>query len=271
MKFWIIASSLADLHVTYLTQQYDHEYHIFLDNRFGQWLWLSQEDALDRLHKVLSTKQATSCDALLLPPLYELYALQAPDFVHTTKIIPLYTTYLQECVLPSSIVGKMGLLAPFAQQALFQRYWNNVVDSYTLLPKQQTNRYFQKQFPLYAVATDHRDMLYGLSRSRFVNKLIKLDLKKLKDYGIDTLLPTSYAHFKHEKVFAQVFHNKVKIHKWSHLEHIAKKLVWANMSAYSVHIYFTGDGALLDANKDILWCLCRGKQHTIAKDVLSMN
>jgi len=269
MKFWIVASSLADLHLTRITQYYDHEYCIFLDNRFGPWWFLSREDSVDRLHKVLSSEEAKSCDVLLLPPVYELHALQISDFTHAAKIIPLYTTYLQECVLPASMVGKIGLLAPLRHQPIFQRHREHMVKSHTLLPKQQNNRHFQKQFPLYVVWADHRDILYKLPRSRFVNKLIKLDLKKLKDYGIDTLVPTSYSHFHHEKVFAQAFHNKVKVHKRSSIEYIAKQLLSANESAYSVDIYMTGDSVVLDTDTELLWCLWKGKQHQVLRHKLS--
>lgn len=216
---------------------------------------MSREDSLDRLNKILSSGQVASCDALLLPPLYELHALQASHIPRATKVVPLYTTYLQECVLSSSVVGKIGLLASLRHQAPFQQYWDKIVVSYDFLPKQQTNKHFQKQFPLYMTTIDHWDILYSLTRSWFVNKLVKLDLKKLKDYGIDTLLPTSYSHFHHEKVFAQAFHSKVKLHKRSSVERIAKQLLSANESAYSVDIYMTGDSIALDSNKELLWCL----------------
>ena len=42
------------------------------------------------------------------------------------KIVSLYTTLIQNHVLPYSIVGKIGLIGPRLHQDLFQNYWNEL-------------------------------------------------------------------------------------------------------------------------------------------------
>lgn len=216
MKCAIIWSQHSDtiLHSLLKIQWYECE--IFLDTRYGSWGQLSWEDSIERVSLFLDRHDWSSFDTLVLPPLYELWLTRWIDTDRrwiSFKVLPLYYRYIYNHVLPYSKVGKIGCIGYTHHIERFSLYRGDLISSYQLLSRQASNKYFQRHFPLYTLSTDHRSILYDLPRQRFTNKLIKHDLKKLKDYAIDTLIPLEWWYFKYHKVFLQTFHSTVKFHK----------------------------------------------------------
>ena len=240
----------------------DHEFHIFLDNRFGARGQLQPEDAEKRLKGCLALAQ--DCDLIIVPPVYEILILQSNDSEYkkvNQKIVSLYTTLIQNHVLPYSIVGKIGLIGYRHHQDLFQNYWNELKQWHSLTSNQSTNKHFQKQIPLYPLPTDHWSILYTLPRTWFVNKLIKEDLRKFKDYNIDTILPLDRGYLKHSKVIKQKFHNKIRRYDEKIVFWILNELLEATKSQssdYLVNLYYTGS-IPLEGNKTFKRALERGK------------
>jgi len=231
MKIWVIWSSSWDTYLLPFIQSLGHECVVFLDQQYGPWWQMSIKDSLKRLIALVEDNQSSldECKRVVLPPVYELlcrdleYALSAFDLgdipwidslkVLTHKVAPVYYAYITTSVLPYSKVGKIGCVGYRNHNELLQSLRGRIVTWYELSPTQLSKKYFQVRFPLYTVSTDHRSILYDLPRSWFVNKLIKHDLKKLKDYAIDTLLPLERGYFKHQRVFTQTFHSRVRVHK----------------------------------------------------------
>ncbi len=271
MKIWIICSSLADLHLFEVISDYNHEYLVFLDNRFGPWWQLSREDSLNRVSNILNNDIARSCDKMVVPPAYELYYLHNPAAVvfakpaykMPSKILPVFTNYLLEHVLPYSIVGKIGLIGYRNHQVSLGKHRNQLISHHVLTSNQNKNKHFQKQLPLYTIATDHWHILYNLPRSWFVNKLIKTDLKKFKDYAVDTLLPLEYGHFKYQKVFLQAFHKTVRFHSQVKLAQSIELLIKDNQTQYAVSVHCSGDTTLLESNKRLMRMLGKGKSTAV--------
>lgn len=216
MKCAIIWSHHSDISIHSLLQGQWYECEIFLDTRYGSRGQLSWEDSIERLSLLLDQHDWSSFDLLVLPPLYELRATRWINIDRrwiSSKILPLFYRYIYHHVLPCSKVGKIWCIGCHHHNEVFSLYRDDFVSSYQHLPHQISNRHFQTHFPLYTLSTDHRSILYDLPRHRFVNKLIKHDLKKLKDYAIDTLIPLERWYLKHHKVLLQTFHSKVKIHQ----------------------------------------------------------
>ena len=240
----------------------DHEYHVFLDNRLGERGQLSVEDSEKRLKACLAL--AKDCDLIIVPPVYEILILQSDDSEYkkyNQKVASLFSSLIQNHILPYSIVGKIGLIGPRHHQDLFQNHWNTLKSDYTPTDHQANNKHFQTQFPLYPIATDHWNILYTLDKSWFVNKLIKDDLAKFKDYNIDTVLALDRGYLKHGKVIKQKFHNKIRRYDEKIIFGILDTLLnssWATESKYSVEVNYTGDDYFMN-NKVFERTLARGK------------
>lgn len=213
MKIWIIWSQESDSYVIKLLDSPEYNFEFFLDNRFGPWGAMSREDSLERCNIILNQDRVLKCDYLILPPVYELsFLLSEWDNSLKKKIIPVFFEYCMKQLLPLSTVGKIGCIGFENHQKVFSLLWKSLVSLYELQDRQKKNSHFQEHFPLYPIKTNHWSVLYGLPRSWFINKLIKTDLKKLKDFSVDSLLVLERWYFRFYKVLKQSFHNKVRVH-----------------------------------------------------------
>ena len=261
MKIWVICSSASDLHLFNVLNAYGHEYVVFLDNRYGSRWQLSREDGVERLKLCMDTEALKWCDKLIVPPIYELYleAERLKGWRAERLVLLLFQNYVKTHILPYSIVGKIWCIGFERHLNTIGKFWDNLTKDHQLTANQTKNRHFQKEFPLYKVKTDHRSVLYDLPRSRFVNKLIKIDLKKMKDYGIDTLLPLEYGYFKHQKTCLDTFHKKVRFHTMDKLESVVNELIKNNQSEYGISVCHTWDLDAFENNKQLMWLLGKGK------------
>jgi hypothetical protein len=232
---------------------------VVLDNRFGPWGGLSWEDSLERLQ--LALELIKDCDYVIVPPIYEEEA-KAKAKAKTFGVIDLRTQYVRKFVLPYSVVGKIGLLGYPHHQEQLKSQWNQIIWDHILSVNQAKNKHFQTWFPLYTLDTSHWSILYDLSRSRFVNKLIKTDLKKLKDFAVDTVLPLERGYLKHGKVIKQTFHSKVRWHGDKVLEGLIQENISWDQKQYKMDFLYTWDN-ILETNKPLLWTLSRGKEFEI--------
>lgn len=262
MKIWIIWSSIIDLSLCSILCLLDCQFQIVLDSRFGPRWVLSWEDSLQRLELALGVLE--DCDIVIVPPIYELHSefnIQNPKF----RIMPLFQTYLQNYTLPNSLVGKIGLVGYENHQVMFTNYRDQIIKKYIPNPKQSENKHFQQRFPLYPIKTNHRSICFDLQKSWFINKLIKMDLKKLKDYAIDSLLPLERWYVQFEKVFKHAFHRKIKFYGKSMVQQIITWLIhkwWIiwnkqiSVDSYTVKVLYAGDN-IIESNKNLMSILTR--------------
>lgn len=223
MKIWIIWSQESDFYITKLLEYTECDFEFFLDNRFGPWWAMSWEDGLERCNLMLSDPNVLECDYIILPPVYELnITLRAWYSSLRKKILPIFFEYCMKQLLPGSTVWKIACIGFENQQKEFALLWKYLVSSYKLQDKQKKNVHFQAHVPLYPIKTNHWSILYDLPRSWFIHKLIKTDLKKLKDFSVDSLFALERWYFRFSKVFKQSFHNKVRIHTQIDLQGIVK-------------------------------------------------
>lgn len=271
MKIGVICSSISDLHLFNLLNAYDHEYVVFLDNRYGAWGQLSRVDSLERLNLCLNADEIKWCDKFILPPLYELWVhLETENKELQSKVLPLFQNYLKNHVLSYSIVGKIWCIGFEHHLNIIGKFWDNLTKDRPLTANQTKNRHFQKNFPLYMIQTNHWSVLYDLPRSWFVNKLIKIDLKKMKDYGIDSMIALEYGYFKHQKTILDAFHKKVRFHREEKLGAILDGMIKDNQSEYGISICHSWDLDALESNKDLMWLLGKGKNIKIERKKIAI-
>jgi len=222
---------------------------------------MTREDGLERIQDVLNSDLLRTCDKLILPPIYELVALYGTSELQTikSKILPLRTNYVKSYVLPYSIVGKIACIGFRSHWEHIGEYRNNLIIDHIYSANQIKNKHFQKSFPLYKIVTNHWSVLYDLPRSRFVNKLIKIDLKKLKDYAVDTLISLEYGYFKYQKTILDTFHKTVRFHTMDKMETIISGQIKDNQTQYGICVFYTGESEQLQENKTLMWWLNKGE------------
>lgn len=200
----------------------------------------------------------------ILPPSRELVFLSIEKYKN--YILPLFSTFLTQQILPSSRVGKIGLLGDYAdlekQQAL-----KDICARYTLSEKQQSTKWFQQPFAYWAKQVPMRKyFLVSLGRKDWMmHNVVKNDLNYFTDAWIDTLVPLNYGYFAYDVTIAKFF--RTKKCNWHRLEKIAA--VFADLTkeyekdTYSVTISYTGTLVHLKAEKKWMWMLQKGKNISI--------
>lgn len=262
MKIWIIWSQTSDIvSIMQLIPNQGHEYVICLDNRYGPWWWLMREDSIRRVELMLDV--LPMCDCIIVPPVYE-YAFLRGNMT-SLPVLDIWTQYIGECVLKYSVVGKIGLIGYKNHQDILKTWWGEITNNYSLTPNQSQTKRFDASFPIFPLATDHRSVLWDLPRSWFTNKLIKTDLKKMKDYSVDSLLPLEWWYLKFWKTIKQTFYNKVRWYgpkavrdvitvKTQHMESGLQNYEGARTAAHSTRVLYTGPDHFKN-NKIFMWTL----------------
>ncbi len=100
----------------------------------------------------------------------------------------------------------------------------------------------QFQRPMARWGRDVRQWKYFLRslspRNYMVNKVVKFDVRKFKDYDVDTALPTEWSHFAMEKTIERFFNGKRT--KWGGLKMVEEIFVeqMGEESQYGMAVYY---------------------------------
>ena len=198
-----------------------HSYEECLDTRFWTWENLSVDDIVWRCQLMLDS--ISWYDWILLPPICEILYYEW-KLKTNTKVVPLFSTYCME-VMNNSTVWKVACFIPLQSQWILMRYWKSLVDLYVPSQYQISNKYFQTHFPLYSVDTQFRNVCFDLKKSWFVNKLLKIQCRKLKDYNVDSLMITNWWYMYALPVITKVFPKKIKYLTQSALKILLQQLL----------------------------------------------
>ncbi|HMY81070.1 MAG TPA: hypothetical protein PLW93_01985 [Candidatus Absconditabacterales bacterium] len=197
MKLVIIGSLQSDLHICGSLTTAGHQCQTFLDTQYGSWGAMSRDDSLQRLIFLVNTIDPAGYDGIVVPPIYELaWDHIKLSLISKRTLYPVFTPYILGHILPYSKVGKIGVIGYRSHIDQLRGYRDKLKELYQPSAKQLHNKHFQLNFPLYPIATNHRQHLYELPRRWFIRKLIKTDLKKLRDYAVDTIIPLDRGYLK---------------------------------------------------------------------------
>ena len=195
MKIGLLTSGSSLFPLWRILARFSHTYHIFLDASHWPWWDKMSELRAERCLLGTQTLAGQGVTHIILPPLLELQrSKQLPDgFPTWVEILPLFQTYILEEVLPYSLVGKIGVLTQRADQTDIQACLHDLMQRFTLTPRQQHIKTFHPDFPLRCKEVRLRQYLATTlgARDPMVRKAIKHDLRYFLDAYIDTLIPSS--------------------------------------------------------------------------------
>ena len=272
MKIWIISSWSETLSLFKFLTKYNHDYVVYYD--FFHWPYGDKtfEQSLTCVQSWIDYLTKQKVDAIILPPIYELYIMQnalvheGGEFkIQKKKILPLFTKYVHDYCFAHSLVGKIGLMWDFADVEVAEKLFQTIEKTYTLSPTQQHIKKFHfpfayrtKELPLW------KYYLNGLSYSNIlVNKIIKFDLRYFKDAMVDTLIPLNYGYFYYQTTIAKFLNfKKIRFHTLEKIETIFEWLIadgWITETNYSVTVAYTWHPEFLKREKRLLWLLQKWK------------
>ena len=271
MKIWIITSGSETLSLFKFLSLYDHDYVVYYDFfhwPYGDKLFDQSLTCVERGIEYLSTQ---GVDAIIVPPVYELYLSQSSKLkVWSKKILPLFTTYLLEYCFRYSLVGKLGLFWDFADIQQAQTLIETVAKHYVLDGHQTSIKKFHFPFVYRTKETPlWKYYLTSLSYSHIlVNKIIKFDLRYFKDAMIDTLIPLNYWYFHYQTTITKFLNfKKIRFHTLKTLDVVFQWLIESQKNkkkdSYSITIAYTWNREFLLREKRLIWLLQRGKTHEI--------
>ena len=285
MKIWIIVDNIYWLNIMNRLSKYDHEYHIYIDNQ-NSFRWdKNREIWIEWIKEWIKYLETKWVNKIILPPIYEMAFLLDPRYKKldlgnwpisqntrfwknqsSCRIANIYISYLQNYAAKYSLVGKLWFVGDLADMEFLELYISQILSDFKPSVHQANNKQFMKPFWVYRKQVPMRKYLWNhLSANNILlNNVIKNDLKKIKSYNIDTLIPLNYAFWTYSKSIKHSI-GKIKFHDVDILEKIRKWLelewdnTWSSKSEYFTNIYITDNNKLLLGEKKRKWLLCRGK------------
>ncbi len=265
MKIWIITSWFENLALFKFLNKYDHEYHIYWDwNNWSYWdKWF--EYSFDKVEEWIKFLKNKKVDYIIVSPIYEMNFFIKNNNDKSKKIFPLFKNYLYENCLKYSLIWKLWFVWEYSDIQINQKLFDEISKDYILTDNQQKIKKFHQPFVVWNKTVDlWKSFFYKISfRSFTISKIIKSDLRYLKDAWIDTLIPLNYWYFLFEKLIDNKLNfNKMRFHGIDKLEksfiNICKDID-IDKSKYSINIYHNWTVDFLKNEKKWMRLLCRWK------------
>ena len=139
-------------------------------------------------------------------------------------LFELYLTYAFE----KSLVGKLALFGDHASLETAQQLVTEFSKNYELTEAQTNTKKFAFPFSFWTKEVPLWDyLLRRLSpREYMVNKIVKNDLKYMKDANADTLIPLQYSYFAYTKTIQSALNQRTyKFHGRDVLELLLKNRI----------------------------------------------
>lgn len=259
MKIWIIIDNIYWLAIMNLLSKYDHEYYIYIDNHNSFYGDKKREIGIGWVKKWIEYLQNLGVEKIILPPTYELAFLLDDRYKNFSQnITNIYISYIKDFVAKHSIVGKLWFVWDLADMEFLDIYILEVLSDFTFSENQAKNKFFN-WFVIYKQTTPLRKYLLNhlSATNHLLNHSIKTDLRKIKPYNIDTLIPLNYSYFSCWKTIKHDLW-KIKFHDINVIKNIWEWLSYEK-SDYNIYIYLTNRADLLLSEKKRKRLLCRGK------------
>lgn len=257
MKIGII-TSWADLQLWEFLTKHDHHYVVYLDTAHMHYEDKPYEMVAQWIQQGKQRCRDQWCTHLILPPLRELTDTD-------NDIVPLFRTMCHQA-FTGSLIGKIGLLTPVAGQENVQDMISDLSQHYHIHDKQRNTKHFHYPFVRWTKSVPLRIPLAQslAKRDYLANKVVKHDLRYMKDAFVDTIIPCSYGFCRFDKTIQRYFNgNKQKYYGLGHVHKAFVSLTDNEAShPYHVDVHVTGRQDIL-AKKSLLWLMQRGKQHPL--------
>ena len=272
MKIWIITSGSENLTLFTFLSKYNHEYVVYYDFFHRPYGDKTFDQALICVEKGIEYLTKHGVEAIIVPPVYELYLTQNSKLkTWNQKILPLFKTYVQQHCFKYSLMGKLGFFWDFADVEQAQTLIKKLEKTYTLAANQKSIKKFHFPFVYRTKEVPLRKYyLTSLSYSHIlVNKIIKFDLRYFKDAMVDTLIPLNYWYFHYQGTISKFLNfKKIRFHGLEKLDDIFTSLDLPSSKVYSLHIAYTWNCEFLCREKRLMWLLQRGKSTKIVWEKL---
>lgn len=261
MKIWLITSSLDNLYLFRFLNEYNFSYHIYYDQEGGHRWDKTPAFVEQRIRQWLDYLLSQWIEKCILPPIWELVFLKIEKYQQ--YIIPLFSSFVLEQVLPWSRIGKIWLLGDWSDLQ-HQQLLKDLCITYVLNDNQQSTKNFHQPLQYWSKELPLRKYFMVLlsQKNWMIHNVVKHDMRYFLDAWVDTLIPCNYWYFAFDVTLAKYVHTKKC--RWYKLEKIA--CLFANIAknfeqkTYSVTIHHTGTIAHLQAEKKWMWILQKGKQ-----------
>lgn len=199
--------------------------YCFIDRATWPWTQKSDTWVYSRIEYAIRCLEWAWVDRIIVPPYAQQQASTMSDL-----ILPLFSLYVQEYVLPYSRVGKLWLITVYPDEQGKKTIWllQDIISEYTPSVYQQKTKAFLPQFPCRTKVCAHRDMhmTYAKQRSWIMRNLVKYDLRYFKDCGVDTILPIDRSMWYWEKMIVHRLGAKMKFHGTWALKKIIAQLMY---------------------------------------------
>ena len=272
MKIGIISSGNETLTLRKVLTKYNHEYLVYHDQTFFPFGEKNLDFIVQNLLSYSTFLQSQGAEAIILDPIYELAISQRAEQTAKNLILPLFQTYLQDEVLPYSLVGKIGLLTDKWSLSQAQNIFSQTVSDYQPTPTQQATKKFQFPFNYRIKSPQARPagIIDLWVHNPYLIKTLKNDLKYFKDANVDTVIPLHYQYFAMQRTIKSCFnHHKTRFFDLSFIEKSFKKLT--TESKYSVQLRTNQSPAFLTEKKSLMRLLERGETQPITINTLPIT
>jgi hypothetical protein len=202
-----------------------HEVHCFLDRAWWPWTSKSRDDVVVRVERMVIEAERAGMDHIIVPPVFEAHCKRQNE-----RILPLFSTYLLNSVLPGSRVGKIGLMSVsgMAWISHIKSALKEIAVSYGQTDYQNKTQAFDPKFPTRAHDMSHRTLHlpYAKKRSWMMRNLIKHDLRHFKNDDVDTLVPCDRGMLYREVMIRHRLGARMKFHGSKAVREVIVGLLW---------------------------------------------
>lgn len=150
----------------------------------------------------------------------------------------MFQEYLINYCFTYSLVGKIGCVGDRSDIQVAQPLLEKIAATYTLTDNQKNIKKFQQPFARWMKEVPlWKYFLTTLSYSDpMANKVVKFDLRYLKDAGVDTIIPLNYGFFNYQKTITKFLnYKKCRFHKMEKLEGLFKNICHAELDSASIN------------------------------------
>jgi len=238
--------------------RYDHEYHVWYDDKFSFWWDKSTDLVMERIESGISFLKDKWVDVFIVPPIVELKIANEGLF-SSIKILPLFQNYVFKNCFAYSLVGKIGFFGDYFDLQEWQQQLKILANNYKLSDNQNNIKKFHFPFSFWSKEVKIWKYLLDMFSwsAPLVNNTVKQDLRYFKDAGVDTIIPCNYSYFLAQKTIKKVVYTNMRFYWLDVLEKIFVDLVDYANSTYSINIYSTWHAESLKKNKKMKRLLMR--------------
>ena len=188
MRISIICPGLEMMPIIAILKNFDLELEIIFSHNTSNIFWCEKDYFVSTLQNLCNL---ATWEKIIFPIAWEILLNHQKDFW--------LFKFLAKKFLELSRVGKIGLFSQnidFFSQENIKQFFNN----FQPLECQKIRKGFEN-YKLFFIKSNNWNQIWELWNRHFMlSKLIKFDMKKVKDYNLDSLLPMSYQFLEYSRL-----------------------------------------------------------------------